>query len=317
MTVAKPRRILVILNAAASGFFHRPVRDICKEITSGFAAHGIATEIALAFNGSLDRRARDAAAAGSIDAVIAGGGDGTAGAVAAGLAQSNMPFGILPLGRSNHFARDLGIPDRLDQAIGVIARGSIATVDAGEVNGRLFINNSSLGAYPFLLLDRKKWWRRPGVLRPMAMLLAGYKFLRQYPLRRFSVRAGNQAEIWRTPLLFVGNNRYELDPFAAGRREQLNGGELWVYIARQQTRLSLIWFSLQYLLGLSDPLKDLRVFHAASIEIGLRSPKVTLAMDGELVQLSTPLHYRIRPAALRVYAPVPEDKDDAVGRAHF
>lgn len=317
MTPEKPRRVLVILNAAASGLFRRPVRDICQVITSGFADYGIASEIVLAFGGLLDRRAQEAVAAGTIDAVVAGGGDGTAGAVAAGLAQTNMPFGILPLGRSNHFARDLGVPANLDQAIGIIARGHVATIDAGEVNGHLFVNNSSLGAYPFLLLDREKWWRQHGLLRPAAMFLAGYKLLRQYPLRRFSVRAGSQAEIWRTPCLFVGNNRYDLDPFAFGRRDRLNGGELWVYIARQQTRLSLAWFSLRYVMGLSDPAKDLRVFHVPSVEIGLRSPKVTLAMDGELVQLSTPLHYRIRPAALRVYAPVPEGENDAVGRSHL
>lgn len=317
MTVQKPRRVLVILNAAASGFFRRPVRDICQVITSEFAAHGIGSEIVLAFGGALDRRAKDAAATGTVDAVIAGGGDGTAGAVAAGLAQTNMPFGILPLGRSNHFARDVGIPSNLDQAIAIIGSGHVATIDAGEVNGHLFINNSSLGAYPFLLLDREKWWRRRGLLRPAAMLLAGYKLLRQYPLRRFSVRAGNQAEIWRTPCMFVANNRYDLDPFALGRRNHLNGGELWVYIARQQTRLSLGWFSLRFLMGLSDPAKDLRVFHAPSLEIGLRLPNVTLAMDGELVQMSTPLHYRIRPAALRVYAPVPEDRNHAVGRSHI
>jgi diacylglycerol kinase family enzyme len=317
MTLEKPRRVLVILNAAASGLFRRPVRDICQVITSGFADYGIASEIVLAFGGLLDRRAQEAAAAGAIDAVVAGGGDGTAGAVAAGLAQTNMPFGILPLGRSNHFARDLGVPPNLDQAIGIIASGHVATIDAGEVNGHLFVNNSSLGAYPFLLLDREKWWRRRGLLRPAAMFLAGYKLLRQYPLRRFSVRAGNQAEIWRTPCLFVGNNRYDLDPFALGRRDGLDGGELWVYIARQQTRLSLVWFSLRFVMGLSDPAKDLRVFHVPSVEIGLRSPKVTLAMDGELLQLSTPLHYRIRPAALRVYAPVPEGEKDAVGRSHL
>ena len=317
MIQERPRRVLVILNAAASGFFHRPVRDICHLITSEFAAHGITSEIVLAFGGLLDRRAKEAAAAGSIDAVVAGGGDGTVGAVAAGLAQTNLPFGILPLGRSNHFARDLGIPANIEQAIGIIAQGHVATIDAGEVNGHLFINNSSLGAYPFLLLDRGKSWRRHGLLRPAAMIVAGYKLLRQYPLRRFSVRAGNQAEIWRTPCLFVANNRYDLEPLALGRRDQLNGGELWAYIARQKTRLSLLWFSLRFLTGLSDPAKDLRVFHAPSLEIGLRSQKVTLAMDGELVQLSTPLHYRIRPAALRVYASVPEDKNNAAAGTHL
>ena len=317
MTLEKPRRVLVVLNAAASGFFRRPVRDICQVISSEFAVHGIASEIVLAFGGLLDRRTKEAVAAGTVDAVVAGGGDGTASAVAAGLAQTKLAFGILPLGRSNHFARDLGIPATLEQAIGIIAQGHVATIDAGEVNGRLFINNSSLGAYPFLLLDQEKLWRRHGLLRPAAMLLAGYKLLRQYPLRRFSVRAGNQAEIWRTPCLFVANNRYDLDPFALGRRDHLNGGELWVYIARQQTRLSLLWFSLRFLMGLSDPAKDLRVFHAPSLEIGLRSEKVTLAMDGELVRLPTPLHYRIRPACLRVYAPVPAGKIDAIDRPHI
>lgn len=317
MTLEKPRRVLVILNAAASGFFRRPVREICQVITSEFSAHEIASEIVLAFGGLLDRRAKQAAAAGTIDAVIAGGGDGTAAAVAAGLAQTNLPFGILPLGRFNHFARDLGIPANFEQAIAIVASGHVATIDAGEVNGHLFVNNSSLGAYPFLLLDREKWWRRRGLLRPAAMFLAVYKLLRQYPLRRFSVRAGSQAEIWRSPCLFVGNNRYDLEPFALGRRNRLNGGELWVYIARQQTRLSLVWFSLRYVMGFSDPAKDLRVFRAQTVEIGLRPPKVTLAMDGELVQLSTPLHYRIRPAALRVYAPVPEAESNAVGRSHL
>lgn len=317
MTPEKPRRVLVILNAAASAFFHRPVRDICQAITMEFTEHGITAEIVLAFGGLLDQHAKEAAAAGSVDAVIAGGGDGTVASVAAGLAQTNIPFGVLPLGRSNHFARDLGIPPHLDEAIETIAHGHVATVDAGDVNGHLFINNSSLGAYPFLLLDGGKLWRRHGLQRPFAMLLAGYKLLRQYPLRRFSIRAGNQAEIWRTPCLFVANNRYDLDPFALGRRDHLNGGELWVYIARQQTRLSLLWFSLRFVLGMSDPAKDLRVFHAPSLEIGLRSQKVTLAMDGELVQLSTPLHYRIRPASLRVYAPAPNDKNHAAGRTHL
>lgn len=318
MTVEKPRRVFVILNAAASGVFHRPVREICHVITSGFAAHEITAEIFLAFGGALEKHAKEAVAAGNADAVIAGGGDGTTGAVAAGLAQSNIPLGILPLGRFNHFARDLGVPPNLDQAVGMIARGHVAMIDAGEVNGHLFINNSSLGAYPFLLLDQTKQWQRGGVPRPAAMFLAAYKLLRQFPLRRFSVRAGGQAEIWRTPCLFVGNNRYDLELFAQGRRGRLNGGELWVYIARQQTRLSLIGLTLRALMGITNPAKDLRMFHADTLEIGLRSSRVTVAMDGELVELGTPLHYRIRPAALRVYAPAPvEGQSDAIARPHF
>jgi diacylglycerol kinase family enzyme len=310
------RHVFVILNAAAAGFLHRPVRDICDRITSICAAHGITAEIQLIFGGSIERRARDAIASGT-GAVIAGGGDGTVGSVAAALADSKIPLGVLPLGRFGHFARDLGIPHDLEQALEVIARGHIATVDLGEVNGRIFVNNSSLGAYPFLVLDRE---RRRGrrLQRPLALLFATVKLLRLFPLRRVSVRAAERAEIWRTPCLFVGNNQYQLELFALGRRPRLNAGELWIYIARQQTRLSLVWFTLKCLTGLTDPAKDLRLFHVASAEIGAHSRHLTVAMDGEVIRMRTPLKYRIRPAALRVYVPVPpEEVSDARDRTYF
>ena len=306
MLPTKPRRVLVVLNTAAAGFLHRPVREICGLITSGFAVHGIAVELVLAFDGSLDRHALAAITNGSADAVVAGGGDGTVGALAAALVDTGVPLGILPLGRLNHFARDLRIPATLEEAIDVIALGHSAIVDTGEVNGRIFVNNSSLGAYPFFVIDRERRRRRRGVQRPIAFLLAGFRLLRLFPIRRFSVRFAEWSEICRTPCLFVGNNRYQLELSALGHRPRLNGGELWIYIARQQTRLQLVWFTFKSLLGLTDPASDLRVFHAGSVEIGSRAGRLEVAMDGEVVRMRSPLHYRIRPASLCVYAPVDE-----------
>ncbi len=311
------RLAFVILNTAAAGFLHRPVRDICDQITSIFAAHGITAEIQLVFGGSIEKCARKAIASGA-GAVIAGGGDGTVGSVAAALADTGIPLGVLPLGRFGHFARDLGIPPDLEQALEIIASGHVASVDAGEVNGRIFVNNSSLGAYPFLVLDRERRRRRRRLQRPLALLLATVKLLRLFPLRRVSVRAAERAEIWRTPCLFVGNNQYQLELFALGRRPRLNAGELWIYIARQQTRLSLVWFTLKCLIGLTDPAKDLRLFHVASAEISAHSRHLTVAVDGEVIRMHTPLKYRIRPAALRVYVPAPpEEVSDARDRTYF
>ncbi len=296
---AKPKKVCVILNTAAAGFLHRPVREICNAITSGFADHGIAVEIVLAFNGGLDKRARDAIGTGAADAVVAGGGDGTVGAVAAALAGTGIPLGILPLGRVNHFARDVGIPQQLEQAVQVIADGHSASLDAGEVNGRIFVNNSSLGAYPFLVIDRER--RRRGVQRGLAFLLAAIRLIHLFPLRRFTVRVAERSEICRTPCLFVGNNRYLLELFALGRRPQLNAGQLAIYIARQQTRLQLVWFTFRCLLGLTDPARDLRIFHVSWAEISTRSVHLDVAMDGEVIRMRPPLRYRIRPASLRVY----------------
>jgi diacylglycerol kinase family enzyme len=299
----RTRRIFVVLNTAAAGFLHRPVREICGLITSKLAVRGIPVELVLAFGGSLDRHAREVIAKGSADAVVAGGGDGTVSTLAAALVNTQIPLGILPLGRLNHFARDLGIPPTLEQALDLIARGHTALVDTGEVNGRIFVNNSSLGAYPFFVIDRERRRRRRGVQRPIAFLLAAFKLLRLFPLRRFSVRSAEWSEICRTPCLFVGNNQYRLELSALGRRPRLNGGELWIYIARQQTRLQLVWFTFKSLLGLTDPERDLRVFHAGSVEIGSRAGRLEVAIDGEVLRMRSPLHYRIRPASLRVYAP--------------
>lgn len=314
----KNRNVLVILNTAAAGFLHRPVREVCDQITSVLATYEIGTEIQLVFGGSIEKRARDAITDGTADAVISGGGDGTVGSVASALVDTGVPLGILPLGRFDHFAKDLGIPDGMEQALEVIGKGNLAKVDAGEVNGRIFVNNSSLGAYPFLVMDRERMQRQRHLKRPLALFFAALKLLRLFPLRRVSVRTDGRAEIWRTPCIFVGNNQYELGLFALGTRPRLDTGELWIYIARQQTRLSLGWFTFKCLTGLTNPAKDLRVLHVASAEIGAKSRHLTVAMDGEVVRMRAPLRYRIRPAALNVYVPAPPNEvSDAGDRPYF
>lgn len=315
---AAPRHVHVILNAGAACFLRQPVREICRRIADEFDVHGISAEIFLGFGSALVRRAKEVVAAGAAGAIIAGGGDGTVGSLAAVVADTAIPLGVLPLGRFNHFARDLGIPPALDLAIGIIAAGHVARVDSGEVNGHLFVNNSSLGAYPFMVLDREKLrWRR-GLALPLAWGIVVWKLLRNFPLRRFSVRTAGRAEIWRTPCLFIGNNRYELQLVPLGRRPGINAGELWVYIARQQTRTSLIWFMLRLLIDLRRATTGLHVFPCAAVEIGSRAPWIAVALDGEVVRMRPPLRYRIRPGSLCVYAPVSSELSrDAVDRPHI
>jgi hypothetical protein len=90
------------------------------------------------------------------DVIVMGGGDGSIRAAASVLAGGNVPLGILPLGTFNHFARDLHLPFDLEAALAVIARGHVRLVDVGEVNGQVFLNNSSLGIYPHLVAERDR-----------------------------------------------------------------------------------------------------------------------------------------------------------------
>src|SRR6185503_16647759 len=109
----------------------------------------------------------DQAFASDADAVVIGGGDGTVSAAADRAVRHGKPIGVLPLGTLNHFARDLGMPPDLRDAVRAIATGVVREVDVGEVNGRVFVNNSSIGVYPTVVRDRDeqrlrfgrgKWW---------------------------------------------------------------------------------------------------------------------------------------------------------------
>ena len=95
--------------------------------------------------------------------LIVGGGDGTISAAASALVGTETRLGILPLGTLNHFARDLGIPTDLDEAAKLIAAGAERRVDVAEMNGRIFINNSAIGLYPLMVVDRDVQRKR---LRP-------------------------------------------------------------------------------------------------------------------------------------------------------
>src|SRR5205085_1689796 len=114
---------------------------------------GINAEVELVGAGEIGQRCRASAERGD-PLVVVGGGDGTISAAASALAGTETLLGILPLGTLNHFGRDLGIPTDLDEAAALIAARTVREVDVAEMNDRTFINNSAIGLYPLLVLDR-------------------------------------------------------------------------------------------------------------------------------------------------------------------
>ena len=137
--------IAVVLNPGSGGGDAQAAAD---KIVALFEAAGKKVRIRIPRNAvEIASLARDAADAGA-EAVVAAGGDGSVSAVAGALAGSLVPLGVLPVGTLNHFARDLGIPTELEDAVRLIVSGQTIRVDVGEVNGRTFINNCSLGLYP-------------------------------------------------------------------------------------------------------------------------------------------------------------------------
>jgi len=299
---AEARRIEVILNDSA-GTGGEEARAKLSEI---FAEGGAEARVHLAQSGDeLTELAERAANDASCRAVVAGGGDGTINAVASHLVGTDKALGVLPLGTLNHFAKDLGIPLALEEAARVLLAGHIQLVDVGEVNGRYFLNNSSLGLYPHIVRERERHQERRGWGKWTAMARAAVTVLRRYPYMKVRLDADGREMVRRTPILFVSNNEYKLDAFEIGSRARLDAGQLSLHLTRATTRLGLFRLALGALTGRLHEAEDFESLNVREVNIRTRQSRARVALDGEVTVMSTPLRYRIRPGALRVFVPQP------------
>ncbi|QRM33637.1 hypothetical protein [Microvirga sp. VF16] len=110
--------------------------------------------------------------------------------------------------------------------------------------------------------------------------------------------------------MFIGNNEYALTASVFGRRGRLDGGELCIYITQAQSRLALLWLAAQAIMGRLELKQNLRIMRVTKAEIRSRASRLLVALDGEIAVLRSPLCYRSRPGALRVFiAPMQEDDE--------
>lgn len=258
--------------------------------------------ISLAGTGMELAELAERAARSDAERVVAGGGDGTITSVAAAIIDSAKTLGVLPFGTMNHFAKDLGIPLDLEGAVETIVAGHAARVDVGDVNGRIFLNNSSLGLYPRIIRERDRQ-QRLGWGKWPAYAWAALEVLRRYPFLDIRLGVDGKKLAGRTPFVFVGNNVYEMERLDIGSRAYLDKAELSLYTTNRTGRLGLIRLALGALLGRLRQEKDFLAVTAKEISIGTRHKWVRVALDGEVTVMQPPLHYRVRPGALRVLAP--------------
>jgi diacylglycerol kinase family enzyme len=305
----QPRHVSVLLNDSSGTAQKQSREKLREELETAFETHGITANVEFLRGQDLAdgaARALQSGTRGELHGVIAGGGDGTISAVASILAGSNVPLGVIPLGTLNHFAKDLQIPLSINGSVEVIAAGVTQTVDVGEVNDRVFINNSSIGLYPNLVLDRERRRQRHGLPKWFAMVFAALRAIRYSPVRRLWIRAEGWSEAYRSPAVFVGNNVYQITGPALGTRKSLCGGKLCLYVAKAQSRAKLLWLACRCVFGMVDQQRDLRMVTLPAIEVGSRNRRLLVARDGEVETIRSPLRYKIRPKALRVFAPAPD-----------
>jgi diacylglycerol kinase family enzyme len=171
------------------------------------------------------------------------------------------------------------------------------------VNGRIFLNNSSIGLYPRAVDQREELRHRSGGGKWPAMFNASVDLFRRFPLLDVTLRAEGQTAAATTPFVFVGNNRYEFNLLSLGRRSSLQGGELSVYLPRDGGRIGLLRLAFRALLGRLDQERDFHSTALQELEIRTRRRSLRVSLDGEVAPMTSPIRYTIRPRALRLCVP--------------
>ena len=227
----------------------------------------------------------------------------TQNAVVSELIGSGVVMGVLPLGTLNHFAKDLGIPLAIDDAVATIAAGHGTQVDTAEVNGRSFLNNSSLGLYPDTVRRRELQQRRLGRSKWPAFFWAALTSLKRYPFLNLTLTTDQISYRQRTPFIFIGNNDYIMEGFNIGARSSLQDGRLSLYFAHRTGRLGLLVLAMRALFRRLKQAKDFEMLSATTLRIESHHRQLRVSTDGEVNLMDTPLVYRIRPASLKVFVP--------------
>jgi diacylglycerol kinase family enzyme len=301
-------KVEVIINAAsgagtrldAEGILHT---DLQHELEQMFTAGGAQATVHMAHSGDEIDKLAQRAADSDAEIVVAGGGDGTINSVASAVVGTAKTLGVLPLGTLNHFAKDMKIPLDLAEAVKAIIDGQTVKVDIGEFNGRIFLNNSSLGLYPSMVRERQKQ-ERLGSGKWPAFIWAALAVLRRYPFLDIRLQVDGNALTTRAPFLFIGNNEYEMETLNVGARKVLNAGALSLYMTHRTGRLGLIRLAFKALFGGLDQEKDFLALTTEELSIETRKKRLRVALDGEITVVEPPLRYRIRKGALAVRVPV-------------
>jgi len=246
----------------------------------------------------------EAKAASDCEVLVAGGGDGTICTIAEAAWRTGKTLGVLPLGTFNYFARNLSIPLELEAAARVILEGKPVHASVLDLDGRLVLNNASIGIHPAVLLRRRKLYRRWGrsqLNTYLSVLMTAFQ-----PPPRLRVRlATDQGEVVRvTPLVMVCSNAYQMETFALAGLECLDAGKFALYVARMAGRTTIFRLALRVVMRRLRVGIDYEAICASDVTIEtLRHRHLRAALDGELERTKSPLRFRIAPRELRVLTP--------------
>jgi diacylglycerol kinase family enzyme len=291
---------VVILNSKSGS---RAKSEIPNKLQSMAETLGITCDIVSARTGAEVIKAARQAAQSRYGLVIAGGGDGTINAVASELVGTGKRLGVLPLGTFNYYAREMGVHTDLEAAFRTCFEGETRSVAVGEVNGRVFLNNASIGLYPVIISVREQTYRRWGRNRVLAYSSILTALLRLRLSMTLTVTVNGERRTLRTPLLFVARNAVQLEEFRVPGVRCVGDDGFSVYALRPLGRLGVCRLAWHALIGKLDPQYDFDMVCTTGMRVESSRMLRTVAFDGERTKMLAPLEFRVRQDALCILVP--------------
>ncbi|MFZ3582005.1 diacylglycerol/lipid kinase family protein [Loktanella sp. DJP18] len=250
----------------------------------------------------LDRIVRDTVADG-YETIVAAGGDGTIGGVTACLVDTGVTLGVLPMGTFNFVARGLGIPEDPEEAFEIALDGEARPMTLGDVNGRIFLNNASLGAYATVLDVREGVYKRWGRSRIAAYWSVIKAMLTLYRPLHMTVTVDGKSMRLRSPMAFVASSAYQLEQYQFDGADAVRQGKLALILAPDSNRLRLLWRSAKILVGAIHRDEDYIMHIGNEITIETRHKRRLVARDGENARMEGPYRFTTRRNAIMVRGP--------------
>ena len=299
---------LSIIYNEKSGFHAANKDEIYEQLMTNLTTYGyeIQTfEISAGadFNSLMDKIILRHQQAEEIGIVVAAGGDGTLNTVATKLMTTEIPIGILPLGTFNYVARLLHIPLDLLKAAEVIVQGRVREVHVAQINDHIYLNNASLGLYPLFIQRRELYNRRFGRFTLHAYTSALDVLIRDRKELKLEIEVDGKKYPVKTPLIFFGNNQLQLAEMNLRIAECAEKGKVAGVVVAKSDKRTLFKILWQLIRGNLDHAPDVYSFSADNVQIHSKAKKLTLALDGEIVEMRPPLHISVRKHALKIMVP--------------
>lgn len=303
-------KIKAILNRDGGTFRTTDMDAYSERMTEVFEDAGHQIEIALVSGSDMTAVLEETAQRDDLDAMLAGGGDGTISAAAAVSWKHRMPLGVIPAGTMNLFARSLKLPLDIWEVLDVLAHGRIIDADIGSANGRAFVHQFSTGLHARMVRYRESYSFGSRLGKMSASVRAAISVIFNPPEFDVDINVDGKRERRRISAISVSNNHFGRDTMMYAH--DLTGGHLGFYTAQPLKPFGVAKLALDAMRGKFRD--NAAVTEMSGEAVDLHFPKVrkkiNCVIDGELLPLGRDVALRIHPGELKLLVGHPDDVQD-------